>query len=279
MDDVSDIRDMYNAGWEIEDSRLERHQLERDITWRYLDTYLPPSGRILEIGAGTGQYTQELARRGYDVLAVDVAPNLVARATERAAAAGLSERIKFRVGDARSLAGVPEDAFDAVLLMGPLYHLVVRQDRLLALERAFACLKPGTVLFSALLSRFGILGDCLKRTPHWIERDAEVRSIMAHGRDPEDRPGKGFRGYFATFDEIAPLHEQAGFETLVLAGAEPAISADDESYNRLEGKRRRLWLDLLFNVSAEPSLVASSRHLLYIGRKPKRGPVQDHARA
>ena len=44
MDDITDIRDMYDSGWEIEDSRLERHQLERDITWRYLDAYLPHSG-------------------------------------------------------------------------------------------------------------------------------------------------------------------------------------------------------------------------------------------
>ena len=48
---------------------------------------------------------------------------------------------------------------------------------------------------------------------------------------------------------------------------EPAISADDESYNALHGKQRELWLNLLFEVSAEPSMLASSRHLLYIGRR------------
>jgi len=106
--------------------------------------------------------------------------------------------------------------------------------------------------------------------PGWIERQDEVRSVIELGRDPEHLRGHGFRGYFATVPEIAPLHEGVGFETLLLAGVEPGISADDESYNRLLGKQRELWLDLLYEVSAEPSTVGASRHLLYIGKKPAR---------
>jgi hypothetical protein len=54
-----------------------------------------------------------------------------------------------------------------------------------------------------------------------------------------------------------------------VASSEPCISADDESYNRLKGKRRKMWLDLLFELSSEKSIIAASRHLLYIGRKPE----------
>ena len=57
MDDLTDIREFYNAAWDAEANRLERHQLEADITWRYLNLYLPPRGRLLEIGFGTGFYT------------------------------------------------------------------------------------------------------------------------------------------------------------------------------------------------------------------------------
>jgi hypothetical protein len=52
-----------------------------------------------------------------------------------------------------------------------------------------------------------------------------------------------------------------------VAGIEPAISADDESYNILEGKQRQLWLDLLYELSTEQSIIGASRHLLYIGKK------------
>jgi hypothetical protein len=60
-----------------------------------------------------------------------------------------------------------------------------------------------------------------------------------------------------------------GFETLVVAGIEPAISADDDSYNKLQGKERQLWLDLLYEMSTEESIIGASRHLLYIGKKQK----------
>jgi len=67
--------------------------------------------------------------------------------------------------------------------------------------------------------------------------------------------------------EIAPLHEAIGFETITVVGVEPAISADNESYNKLQGKQRELWLDLLKEIGAERSIIGASRHLLYIGRK------------
>ena len=63
------------------------------------------------------------------------------------------------------------------------------------------------------------------------------------------------------------MHEAVGFRTLRIAGVEPAISADDESYHALDGKQREMWLNLLFEVSKERSMLASSRHLLYVGRR------------
>jgi SAM-dependent methyltransferase len=180
---------------------------------------------------------------------------------------GLEKQVRLVVADARDLGEVAERDFDAVLLMGPLYHLIDEADRELALREAFARLREGGIMFSSFISRFGIVGDLLKNIPNWIEDQAEVRSLLARGRRPDDSPRGGFRGYFARVSEIAPLHEAIGFETLTVAGVEPAISADDESYNRLEGKQRQLWLDLLYEMSTEMSIIGASRHLLYIGKK------------
>jgi hypothetical protein len=91
--------------------------------------------------------------------------------------------------------------------------------------------------------------------------------LLARGKRPDDFPRGGFRGYFAQISEIAPLHETIGFETLTVAGVEPVISADDESYNELQGKQRQLWLDLFYEISTEMSTIGASRHLLYIGKK------------
>ena len=269
LDDVRDIRSFYNNTVESERVRLERHQLERDITWRYLDKYLPPEGTILEIGAATGGYTLELARRGYTVTAIDLSSNLIELCQNRVSAEGLEKNVRFLVADARDLSDVEGDTFEAVLLMGPLYHLVLEEDRKTALNEAFNRLKPGGVIFSAYISRYGIWGDVLKNIPEVIENQAIVRSVLDFGKDPDDMPVKGFRGHYTTLSEIAPLHEEVGFKTLVVAGVEPAVSADDESYNKLEGTRRKLWLDLLYELSTEESIIAASRHLLYIGVKPR----------
>ena len=266
-DDISDIAAHYDAGADNEDARLERHQLEYDLTWRYLTRYLPPVGSILEIGAGTGRYTLALCRRGHAVTAVDLSAVLLERCQRRLAAEGLDGRAQYVVADARDLHAVPATAFDAVLLMGPLYHLVFEEDRREAVRQAADRLRSGGVLFSAHLSRLGVLGDFMKRIPEWIERGDDVRSLLDRGRRPDDAPRGGFRGYFARVSEIGPLHEEFGIRTIVLAGVEPAISADDASYNALPSSRRQRWLDLLFEASADETTVGASRHLLYIGCK------------
>ena len=267
LDDVSDIAAFYNSDPEREHCRLEQHQLEYDLTWRYLQQYLPPHGSILEVGAATGRYTLELAKRGYTLTAVDLSAALIEECRKSLADAGLERQVRLVVADARDLGAVAEKGFDAVLLMGPLYHLVVEADRRVALQEAFDRLRAGGIIYSSFLSRLGIMGDLLKNVPGWIEDQAEVRSLLARGRRPDDYPRGGFRGYFAQVAEIAPLHEAIGFQTLTVVGVDPAISADDESYNKLQGKQRQLWLDLFYEISAERSILGASRHLLYIGKK------------
>jgi len=269
IDDVSDIAELYSSNPEGEHCRLERHQLEYDLTWRYLNKYLPSQGSILEVGAATGRYTLELAKRGYTLTAVDLSAALIDKCRKSLVDEGLERRVRLVVADARDLGEVTEKGFDAVLLMGPLYHLVVEADRKLALKEAFDRLRAGGIIFSSFISRFGIMGDLIKNVPAWIEEQAEVRSVLERGKRPDDFPRGGFRGYFVQISEIAPLHEALEFETLVVAGIEPAVSADDESYNKLQGKRRQLWLDLLYEMSTEESIIGASRHLLYIGKKQK----------
>jgi SAM-dependent methyltransferase len=267
IDDVSDIGEFYSSNPEEEHSRLERHQLEYDLTWRYLNQYLPSQGTILDVGAATGRYTLELAKRGYKLTAVDLSAALIEECRKSIADEGLERQVRLVVTDARDLGKVVEKGFDAVLLMGPLYHLIVEADRKLALKEAFDRLREGGIIFSSFISRFGILGDLLRNVPNWIEDQAVVRSLLARGKRPDDFPRGGFRGYFAQISEIAPLHEAIGFETLTVAGVEPVISADDESYNKLQGKQRQLWLDLFYEMSTEMSIIGASRHLLYIGKK------------
>lgn len=266
-DDISDIGAFYDSEPIREDQRLEQHQLEYDLTWRYLTHHLPAQGAILEVGAATGRYTLELAKRGYTVTAVDLSSALLELCRRKLSDAGLDKRVRFIAADARYLNSVTEMNFDAVLLMGPLYHLIVESDRQAALQQAFDRLKPGGILFSAMLSRFGVMGDLFNHNPSWIETQDEVQSVLAQGKRPDNFPRGGFRGYLARPDEVIPLHESMGFETMTLAGVEPLIGANDERYNQLQGDQRAQWLDLMYTISTEPSILGAARHLLYIGKK------------
>ena len=271
IDDVSDISGHYDADPHQEETRLEHQQLEHELTLRYLREYLPPQGSILDIGAAAGKYTLAVAARGYHVTAVDLSPALIERCRQHVVAEGLEDTVQCLVADARDLSAVTDADFDAVLMMGPLYHLVIEKDRIAALEQAYRRLRPGGMILSSLLSRFGVIGDLLKRIPHWIEDDATVQSLLRHGCRPTNYPRGGFRGYFARVAEVAPLHEKVGFDTVAVAGVEPAISADDESFNRLSGRQREQWLELLYTISREPEILGASRHLLYVGQKPASG--------
>lgn len=268
VDDISDIQKFYDANADLEIGRLERHQLERDITQCYLEKYLPPTGNILDIGAAAGIYAMPLGRKGYSVTAVDLSPNLIEQCRKRVGEDGLEDKISCYVADARDLSDVPGGNYDAALVLGPLYHLVLEEDRMQVLRQVWERLKPNGLIFSAFVSRYGIWGAVMRKLPHFIEKGPEVQSVLSKGCDTELPIWKeSFRGYFAIVDEIMPLHEKAGFQALVLAGVEPAGTGVDESYNSLEGKRRQLWLDLMFSISTEKTIIGSSEHLLYVGTK------------
>ncbi len=199
--------------------------------------------------------------------AVDLSRGLLDECHRRLVEAGVDEQVHLIVADARDLQAVTDTDFDAVLLMGPLYHLIEESDRIEALQQAIDRLKSGGLLVSASISRLGLIGDLMSRSPEWIERRNEVQAILKQGYNPDNPRQGGFRGYFARIPEIIPLHERLGLQTLVLAGVEPAIAANDAIYNRLQGKQRELWLELLFGISRDESIIGASRHLIYIGQK------------
>lgn len=125
----------------------------------------PPPARILDIGGGTGPYAEALSQRGYETHLLDAMEKHVQAAKARP---GIASAV---VGDARKL-DWPENFADAVLLMGPLYHLLRRNDRQAALREARRVLKPGGLLAAAAISRFASLMDGVSRDSSMTPRSA-----------------------------------------------------------------------------------------------------------
>ena len=134
LDNVGDIAAFYDSEPQREDDRLLEHQLEYELTWRYLDQHLPGEGSVLDLGAATGRYSIPLAKRGYAVTAVDLSSELIEHARLRVAEEGVADRVHLAVADVRDLSAITRSDFDAVLMMGPLYHLIEDRDRRLALR-------------------------------------------------------------------------------------------------------------------------------------------------
>lgn len=148
-----DFYDHYN-----EDGRLavQHGSVEFLTTMRYIEKYLRPGSRVLEIGAETGRYSHALARRGYAVDAVELVPRQVELFRQNTRP---GETVSVTLGNALDLSAFPSDAYDITLLLGPLYHLYNVPDKRRALREAIRVTKPGGVVFAAYVISDGCLLD------------------------------------------------------------------------------------------------------------------------
>lgn len=131
-----------------EDVRLLSRQGQAEFltTLRYLEKYLFPGAKILEIGAGTGRYSHHLARQGYEVEAVELVPRNIEIFRQNTLS---GEKVHIREGNALDLSLYADERFDLTLLLGPMYHLYTAEDRRKALSEAVRVTKKGGIIFAA----------------------------------------------------------------------------------------------------------------------------------
>jgi SAM-dependent methyltransferase len=131
-----------------EDDRLtSRHgSVEFLTTMRYIEKYLFPGAKIIEIGAGTGRYSHALAGKGYAVDAVELVPHNIEILQSKITP---DEAITVTQGDARDLSSFTGDCYDITLLLGPLYHMFKEEDKKQTISEALRVTKPNGVVFAA----------------------------------------------------------------------------------------------------------------------------------
>ncbi len=141
-----------------EDNRLAlRHgSVEFLTTMRYIEKYLKPHSKIIEIGAGTGRYSHALARQGYEVDSVELVEHNIEVFKKNTLP---NESITIRQGNAMDLSEFGDNRYDITLLLGPLYHLYDKEDKCQALSEAIRVTKPGGVIFAAYVLSDGCLLD------------------------------------------------------------------------------------------------------------------------
>ena len=259
-----DIAAHYDLGFESSRLFLDgRPRLEYVRTLELLDRHLPlPPGRILDVGGGTGVYAVPLAERGFTVHVIEPVQRHVEQVAETARRQNLGD-LTSELGDARDLSSVSEGA-DAVLLLGPLYHLTEASDRAKALAEARRVVRPGGVVIAVGISRFASLMDGLKRRNlddavfrRIIERDLE----SGQHRNPEvqTRPEFFTTAYFHRPEDLRDEAQTAGLVDVSLFAVEgPSWIVEDPADldNQLFAARA---------VESEPTLMGATSHVMVIG--------------
>jgi ubiquinone/menaquinone biosynthesis C-methylase UbiE len=269
-DQLSDVIAYY--GRFSEETRLESGdgRLERERTRELLLRVLPPAPAcIVDVGGGAGAYAAWLSELGYAVHLIDATERLVEEARRRSAT--LARPIaSMSVGDARRLQ-LPDQFADAVLVMGPLYHLTSADDRRTALREAHRVVRPGGRLAVAAISRYASALDGLRRG-----RAVDPVFVLMRNRDLRDgihlndtrHPEYFTTSYFHRPEDLHGEIADAGFADVQVLGVEgPAWLMPDFDNRWGDATLRDDILAVARAVESEPSIVGASAHLLGIGTR------------
>jgi ubiquinone/menaquinone biosynthesis C-methylase UbiE len=256
-----------------EEDRLEQGPflLEALRTRELIQRYAPPApATVVDIGGAAGAYALWLAEAGYTVHLLDAVPRLVAEARRRSATRP-RPLASCEVGDARAT-NFADAMAEAVLLLGPLYHLTTTADRARALSEASRVLKPGGHLFAAAISRWasaldGLVRDRLQDPQFAAIVEVDVRE--GQHRNPTRLLEYFTTAYFHRPEDLGAEVRDAGFLLEGVFGIEGPGWLFQDLNERLQDERRRTDLLRIARMfEAEPSLLGISAHLLAVGRKP-----------
>jgi ubiquinone/menaquinone biosynthesis C-methylase UbiE len=271
-----EVLDYYDAY--PEERRLEQgpFRLEFERTKEILLRVLPhPPAIVTDVGGAAGAYSFWLAAQGYTVNLVDSSERLVAEALRRNAAA-TRRMASAMVGDARALPQ-PDASADAVLIMGPLYHLPEEEDRIGALREALRVVKPGGMVAVAAISRYASALDGLVRR---LALDPAFKQIRDRDLiDGQHRNPVSASEYFTTAflhrpEDLAAEMHRAGFVAVSVRGVEgPGWMLQDFDARWEDEALRADMLDVARKLESEPSIVGASAHMIGIGRKPAHRPT------
>jgi ubiquinone/menaquinone biosynthesis C-methylase UbiE len=245
--------------------------LELARTQEILTRYLPsPPAVIGDVGGGAGIHALWLARKGYRVHLMDPIPKHIEQAKHASLSQSDYPLASTAVGDARTI-DWENDCLDALLFLGPLYHMTKREERIKALKEASRVTRKGGCIFVAFISRFASLMDGIFR--HFLDDPAfvplvEQDLIDGQHRNPTENPAYFTSTFFHHPDNIASEVEESGLKLEKLLAVESigGLLSDFEQTWQDDERRERL-LRFIRAIEDEPSLLGTSSHIIAITKK------------
>ncbi|MGC5165438.1 class I SAM-dependent methyltransferase [Luteimicrobium sp. DT211] len=269
-----EVRGYYDTAARREAHRLSTPDdgtIELALHARAFEEHLPPSPtRVLDLGGGPGTWSLWLAERGYQVTLGDLSPALLTIARERIGEADPDVAARVEAVDevdARGLSRYPDDSFDAVLCLGPFYHLDAggRDQAANELRRV---LRPGGVLAVALMPRYmRLVSTVLERGSEAFDSGL-VSRIVECGAYDDERPGRFTGARLVRPEDVVEFFASHGFTTRRLMASQGVlgwVQGDVAALAERDPDAHRRLLDIAYETADDPSVLGMAGHLLYVG--------------
>ena len=263
FEDISKIKDEAEQVQKIyelfhEDTRLNHSQAARVeffTNTRYIEKYLKPGDRILDIGAGAGEYSLYFARKGYDVTALELADTNIHAFRKKLRP---EDTVALSQGNALDLSRYPDKSFDIVLLFGPLYHLHSDADKLQCIREAKRVCRDGGKLFFAFISNdFVILTEFTYNHDYFTAGDYDKETFKL----------ENFPFVFHTVDACRALLRQGGVRVLHEVASDGVSELMGDRLNALDEAGFSQYLRYHFYICGKPEFLGMTSHLLFVGEK------------
>ena len=246
-----------------EDGRLlSRHgRVEFLTTMRYIEKYLTPGMRVLEIGAATGRYSHTLARQGYKVDAVELVQHNIDIFNANTQS---DEDIRIFQGNAKDLFMLSDNTYDITLLLGPMYHLFTVTEQREALSEAIRVTKKGGTVFAAYCGNDATMVQyCFGKGMLKEQRYQKLVDPVTFKAASD--PAELFQLYRK--EDIDALMENYPVTRLHYVGTDMATNYMRQTIDEMDDELFDLYLRYHFAICERSDLVGASHHILDIFRK------------
>lgn len=265
MDTVQIVKNYYDNDVNLEWERLEKYYVEFEITKRYFDRFIKQGDKVLDVGGGPGKYSLYLLNKGCDVTLVDLSPNNVKFAKNKAEEHRLN--LKAISGDARNINNIVFDKFDHILLMGPLYHLLDEKDRVNTINSCLSLLKPNGMIYVGFVSSHARIIYTLRDKPEKILND-DIMQEWKYFIDGVDFTGDSFtKAFLINPKNVLPFMEQFNLDKIHFLSCESILAQSMDFLKQQPQQVIDKWLNFAEKICEREDLLSFAEHLMYIGRK------------
>lgn len=230
------------------------------MTWRYIESYLPQAGVVLDAGGGTAKWSIPIAKKGLEVVVFDISQDMLNVASVKVKESGLENKVSFRQGD---ICRVPfaDNTFDFVLAEGDPISYCSNPD--LAVKELGRVLKPNCYLSAGVDSLYGMLRRMLSQPDVDFDRlHKAYREKRVYAKD------WGFKCWLFTPKDLRKLFTKHGFKVVKIVGKPIMFTTRPETEAMLKDpEKAQKVLEVEFQFCEEPSIVGIGGHLHIVAMK------------